>query len=151
MACIRKRRGKPVVDYRDAAGKRHWKTCETRREADLVLEEVLRESRQPSRASVDLDITVATYSERWLALVQGSLKPRTVRGYRQILRFHLIPLLGNVKIRQLSRGRVKVLLADKLREGLARNTVRIILAVIRSSWRTQPLDSAEPSNSSLLR
>lgn len=31
MACIRKRRGKWVVDYRDGAGVRRWVTCETRR------------------------------------------------------------------------------------------------------------------------
>lgn len=32
MACIRKRRGKCVVDYRDGAGIRRWKTYETKRE-----------------------------------------------------------------------------------------------------------------------
>ena len=33
MACIRKRRGKWVVDYRDGAGRRCWVTCNTREEA----------------------------------------------------------------------------------------------------------------------
>ena len=33
MACVRKRRGKWVVDYRDGAGIRRWVTCETRRDA----------------------------------------------------------------------------------------------------------------------
>ncbi len=31
MACIRKRRGKWVIDYRDASGKRRWETAEGNR------------------------------------------------------------------------------------------------------------------------
>jgi integrase len=37
MACVRKRRGKWVADYRDSAGKRHWETFDTRKEAEHVL------------------------------------------------------------------------------------------------------------------
>jgi hypothetical protein len=40
--CIRKRRGKYVVDYRDAFGRRRWVTCDTRRESERVLSERLR-------------------------------------------------------------------------------------------------------------
>jgi hypothetical protein len=64
MACIRKRRGKYIVDYRDGAGVRRWITCETRRQAEDVLTERLRVSRQPIRPAVDTNITVAEYAER---------------------------------------------------------------------------------------
>jgi hypothetical protein len=37
MACVVKRRGKWVVDFRDHEGKRRWETYETRREADDAL------------------------------------------------------------------------------------------------------------------
>ncbi len=46
MACIRKRREKWVVDYRDGAGARRWVTCETREAANAVLSEKIRESRR---------------------------------------------------------------------------------------------------------
>jgi hypothetical protein len=48
MACIRRRRGKWVVDYRDAAGIRRWLTRETRRAAEAVLADRL-ESRERAR------------------------------------------------------------------------------------------------------
>ena len=39
MACVRKRRGKWVVDFRDQHGKRHWETYRTKKEADDALAE----------------------------------------------------------------------------------------------------------------
>src|ERR1700722_11332419 len=37
MACISKRRGRWVADYRDATGKRHWESYDTRKEAEQAL------------------------------------------------------------------------------------------------------------------
>jgi integrase len=132
MACIRKRRGKWVVDYRDAAGVRRWVTCRTHRDAEAVLEKALRESRNPIIPVVDPDITIKAYSERWLGVIPVSLKPRTVKTYSDALRLHLLPLLGAVKVRQLHRGQIKALLAKKLTDGLSRGTVRILHATIRA-------------------
>ena len=132
MACIRKRRGKWVVDFRDGAGVRRWVTCETRRRADAVLAERLDESRQPRQPVVDPDIRLAEYSQRWLNLIRLTVKPRTLSSYEQTLRLHLLPGLGPVKIRNLAKGHIKMLLADKLDSGLARNSVRIIHATLRA-------------------
>ena len=63
-----------VVDYRDGAGIGRWVTCDTRRQAQDVLSEKLRESRQASRPAVDPDITVAAYLARWETLI-GSFLP----------------------------------------------------------------------------
>jgi hypothetical protein len=83
MACIRKRRNKWMVDFRDAAGVRRWVTCPTRREAETVLERSLRDTRQPTRPVVDLNITLSDYAQRWLA--QG-LRPRNRARSRVIAR-----------------------------------------------------------------
>ena len=37
MACIRKRRGKWVADYRDPSVKRRWETFTTRKEAESAM------------------------------------------------------------------------------------------------------------------
>jgi integrase len=132
MACIRKRRGKWVVDYRDAAGIRRWATCETRRAADIVLAERLDEARQPREPVVDPDIRLDEYSQRWLNLIRMSVKPRTQDSYQQTIRLHLLPVLGSVKVRTLARGRIKMFLATKLTSGLARNSVRIVHATLRA-------------------
>ncbi len=132
MACIRKRRGKYVVDYRDGGGARRWITCNTRRDAEDVLSDRLRESRQPVRPVVDSSITASVYAERWLAQVGTTLKPRTVKTYRHALTFHLLPVLGRVKVRQLHRGQIKAILTDKLKGGLSRGSVRILHATLRA-------------------
>ncbi len=131
MACIRKRRGRYVVDYRDGAGIRRWVTCRTRQEADDVLAAKVRESRQPTRPVVDHNLTVAVYAERWLGLLT-TLKPRTIDTYSDALRLHLLPHLGGVKVRLLHKGQVKGVLAQKLTDGLSRSTVRIIHATLRA-------------------
>ncbi len=132
MACVRKRRGKWVVDFRDGAGVRRWITCRTKREAEDLLGKTIRESRQLTRPVVDPSITVDAYADRWLQLIEPNVKPRTLRSYRDTLRLHLRPAIGALKVRQLHKGRVKTLLADKLAAGLSKNSVRIIHATLRA-------------------
>ena len=131
MACVRKRRGKWVVDYRDAAGVRRWVTCETRREAEDVRDSKRREARQATRPVVDPDITVIAYAERWLGLLAVGVKPRTLTMYRSYLNLHLLPVFGATKVRQLAKGRIKELLAQKIRIGFSRASVELMLAVLR--------------------
>src|SRR3989442_9660858 len=131
MACVRKRRGKWVVDYRDAAGVRRWVTCETRRDAEHVRHAKRREARQATRPVVDPDITVAAYAERWLGLLAVGVKPRTLTMYRSYLSLHLLPVFGETKVRQVAKGRIKELLAQKVRIGFSRASVELMLAVLR--------------------
>jgi hypothetical protein len=37
MACVKKRRGRWVADYRDPTGKRHWESYDTKKEAEAAL------------------------------------------------------------------------------------------------------------------
>jgi integrase len=131
MACIRKRRGKWVVDYRDGAGIRRWVTCETRRGADAILDEKRRESRQGARPVVDPDITTEDYSKRWLSIVRPAVKPATYQSYSNMLRLHILPAFGTVKVRHLHRGRVREWLAGRLSAEYARESVRIMQATLR--------------------
>jgi integrase len=94
MACIRKRRGKWVVDYRDSTGLRRWVTCETRDQADGVLSDKIKESRQSAPAIADKTITVKTYGEQWLTGLEGQVRPRTLQGYRDIFDRYIEPKLG---------------------------------------------------------
>ena len=132
MACIRKRRGKYVVDYRDGTGQRRWVTCETRREADEILSSKVRENRQLTRPAADADVTLSQYAERWIGTISSSLKPRTIESYQQCLRLYIEPRFGATKIRRLHRGLIKEFLAQQLGSGLAPNTVRIVHATLRA-------------------
>jgi len=135
MACVRKRRGRWVVDFRDSAGYRRWESFRTREEAQDRLADVIPESRQQVRPAVDPNMTVKDYGERWLTGLV--VKPRTRESYEKTLRLHIFPVLGEVRVRKLQRAAIKDLLTAKLRPGtgemgLARNSVRIIQAVLRA-------------------
>jgi len=132
MACVRKRRGKWVVDYRDSAGIRRWVTCETRRDAEAIHDEKRRESRQGTRPVVDSDITIEDYSKRWLAVVQATVKRATYESYSNMLRLHVLTAFGKIKVRQLQRGRIREWLAGRLNAGYARESVRIMQATLRA-------------------
>ena len=132
MACIRRRRGRWVVDYRDAFGVRRWITCETRREAEDAQAKAVRESRQVARPVVNPDETVQGYSERWVSLIAPTLKPRTLEGYREKLRNHVLPAFGAMRVRQVHRGGLKAFLSEKLSSGLSTETVRLIHGTVRA-------------------
>lgn len=129
MACIRKRRGKYVIDYRDGGGTRRWITCRNKREADKAFGQI---SGQESLVSaVNPNIKVDEYSKRYLDLKSASTKPRTVESYDQNFRLYILPAFGNRKVRKLLRGDIKSFLASKRAGGLSRNTVRIIHSTLR--------------------
>jgi integrase len=166
MACIRKRRGKWVADYRDGGGNRRWKSFETKRDAEDYLSGKIPECRQWSQASVDPNITLGLYADRWLQLIRPTIKPRTYTRYEELWRLHLKPTLEGVPIRQLHRGRIKTFLSLKLTEVkpsrrrlkaietpapahgtlLARNTVRNIHATLRAMLKAAVDDGVLLSN-----
>src|SRR5918996_3486213 len=131
MACIRKRRGKWGLDYRDGAGGRHWKTCATRGGAELWLSRIIPESRQWRLPRGSANLTLDDYAPRWLTVIAASVKPRTLASYRQMLQTHLLPTLGAEKLRTFSRGQLRRFFSEKLAGGLSRNTVRIMHATLR--------------------
>ena len=80
MASIRKHRGtrktRWTVDYRDAGGRRHRLTATSQAEAEDLLADKIRESRQPGAFSSDREITLRDYADRWLRVVAHEIKPR---------------------------------------------------------------------------
>jgi integrase len=146
MACIRKRRGKYVVDYRDGAGNRRWTTCETRKEADAVLSKVIETGSQRVVPKFDLRIKVGEYSEHWLAQVENVLKPATVDSYAQVLRLYTLPVFGNRQVRSLHRGGLKSFLAGLLGTKLSAGSVRIVYATLRAMLNAAIDDGLITSN-----
>jgi len=141
----RGRLGRWIVDFYDAAGRRRWRVCRTKEQAQDVLATVIKESRQPGRPVVDPDITVAAYAEHWLGQL-GHLKARTVESARDILRLHLLPAFGQLKVRRLARGPIKEFLGDKLNAGYSKNTVRLLHATLRALLNAAMDDGVVSSN-----
>jgi integrase len=119
-----------LVDFFDATGKRRRVTAPTRAAAELLFAEKVAQSRQAAPPVQDPDISVARYAAGWLEEVRTTLEPRTHRSYAQLLRLHILPAFGGMKLRALHRGHIKALLNEKRRLGLSKNTVRLIRATL---------------------
>lgn len=135
MACISERKGKYVLDYRDAFGRRRNETfpltSEGKRRAEIEKGRVLAAAGRPGECVYDPDITLADYVPVWLDLAAVRVRASTVRNYRSGLSLHVVPLLGRFRIRALSRARLKLWVAEVSRTR-ARGTVGLLIAVVAS-------------------
>jgi len=77
--------------------------------------------------------TVTEYAERWLTTyARLYTKPRTAEFYELMLRRHIIPVLGDTPLAELSRRDVQALVADRAAMGLSRNTLTGIVATLKA-------------------
>jgi len=134
MACIRKRRGKWVIDFRDQFGRRHWQTVGTnKKEAEDRLAEKVLDVRRGQFNPEASRLPFETYAERWMTnYAEVNVKVRTVESYRWALKSHLLPVLGRAQLRSLTRDGVRTLIAELIQKGLSRNSVRIVHATLRT-------------------
>src|SRR5262249_11290399 len=131
MACIKKRRGKWVVDYRDSQGRRHWETKDDKKAAQDRLSEILK--------GKDIDIadnrTFEEYGNWWLEnCAKGSIKASTYQEYEAVLRKHVYPLLGSTPFVEVRRPMIRELIASKKAEGYEQSTIRNIMAPVRGMF-----------------
>ena len=96
-----------MVDYCDISGVRHRLTAKTREQAENLLADKIKESRDAAPATTDQELTIGDYAARWLDAVAADLKPRTVASYRQLFRLHIQPAFGTMKLREVQRAHVK--------------------------------------------
>ena len=73
-----------------------------------------------------------TYYKTWLeTYVKNHTKIATYTSYELAYRAHLVPLLGETDIREITREQLKRFIYEKLNAGMARNTVRGYIAPLR--------------------
>ncbi len=132
MACIRKRRGVWVVDYRDASGKRRRQTIKGNRDdAKERLSQVLKDEDRVEEAKQ----TFKEYGEEWLkTYAKTEVKESTLREYEAVFKNHLCPAFGSVPFPKVKRRAVKGLIAEKIEAGLSRSTIRNIIAPLREMY-----------------
>jgi len=130
VAGVWKRRDRDswVVDYQDAQGLRRRLLAATREEAEDLLAEKIRESRQAAPPVEDPEITLRNYAARWITRVATGLARKTHKGYAEILDRHILPAFRSLKLRALHRRHIKDFLAGKRAGGLSKNSVRLIRA-----------------------
>ncbi len=132
MACIKKRRGKWVVDWRDPQGRRHWESKEDKKAAQDRLSEILKGQ---DTAPVIEDRTFKEYADWWLEnCAKGAIKASTYQEYESVLRKHVYPALGAIQFTEIKRPMIRELIAVKKAEGYDRSTIRNIMAPVRGMF-----------------
>jgi integrase len=80
--------------------------------------------------------TLAQYLDYWLSVYKQSIRPRSHERYEQIIRLHLVPTLGKVKLDKLSPQHLQTLYTKKLEEGLSTNTVIVIHGMLHKALKS---------------
>lgn len=132
MACVRKYRGKWVVDWRDPSGKRFIETVDGDRDAaERRLSEIIKTGKQPASKR----LTFKDYAEQWLEnSAKGNIKDSTYEEYERSLKVHLYPLFESKPLVKINREMVRQMIAAKKKAGLSRSTIRNILAPMRGMY-----------------
>lgn len=78
--------------------------------------------------------TLVEYLAYWLEHnVRSVLRARTYERYEGIVRLHIVPVLGKVKLQALTPQHVNTLKSKKLKEGLSSKTVGLIYVVLHKA------------------
>jgi integrase len=80
--------------------------------------------------------TLQAYLEQWLEhSVKLTIRPRSYERYEGIVRLHIVPILGKMKLQALTPQHIQMLQAQKAQEGLSSTTVAAIHGVLHKALK----------------
>ncbi|WP_336490358.1 tyrosine-type recombinase/integrase [Methylobacterium nigriterrae] len=130
MATIRKRTlpsGKIVwlAGYTDGSGNRRFKQLPTRKEADAFIIQARSEVAQGIHVPDSQSMTVGRTADEWLKSVEeAGLERSTLVHYRAHVNEHIRPLIGGLKLSQVTTPRVYAFADDLKAKGRSAETIR---------------------------
>src|SRR5215213_7909546 len=93
------------------------------------------------------NLKVGEYLKRWLSdSVKDTVKQTTYESYERIIRVHLVPTLGRIKLKNLSPAHVRRLYREKLDSGLSATSVQRIHALLHKALKQAVNDGLLPRN-----
>ena len=114
-------------------GKRRYVYGKTRAEVATKLRNV-QQAQANGLPMADGRVTVGEFLRTWLSdIVSARVRPRTWRGYEQIVRLHLAPALGRVRLAKLTPPHVERMMKDGLAAGRSPRAVAHDRAVLRAA------------------
>ncbi len=92
-------------------------------------------------------VKVGEYLERWLAdSVRDTVRPTTFERYEQMVRLHIRPVLGRLKLKNLTPAHVRGLYREKLDAGLSPRTVQYVHVTLHKALKQAVMDGLIPRN-----
>jgi integrase len=123
-----------VVDYVDQQGERHLKTFARKKDADAYHATAAHDVRAGIHTADSRSGTIASAGELWIASGEAAgLERATMADYRMTLDRHIVPLIGAIKLSQLTVPMVRGF-EDRLRLDrspyMTRKALRILGAIL---------------------
>jgi integrase len=98
------------------------------------------------------NLTVGDYLDRWLSdSVRATVRASTYERHEGIVRTHLKPTLGRIKVKNLTPTHVRGLHREKLDAGLAPSTVRKIHSTLHKALSQAESDGLIPRNAAAVK
>src|SRR5215203_4055199 len=96
-----------------ATGKRVHRrvSAKTRKEVEAKLRDAIKAAER-GQVGVDDRLTVREFADRWLASKEATVKPATHRRYEDLMRIHVLPAIGAIRLSTLSQSHVQKFHAD---------------------------------------
>src|SRR5215210_7641120 len=124
------------------------KTIYSRKYKDV--EQKLAEARGDAARGLVFDadnLKLGEYLDRWLSdSVADTVRPTTFERYEQIVRVHIRPTLGNLKLKNVTPAHVRGLYREKLEVGLSPRTVQYIHVTLHKALKQAVADGLIPRN-----
>ncbi len=133
--------------------RRLWRSVKgAKREAEALLVQLLHQ-RDTGIDAPPGKMTVAQLLERWLEDYASQLAPKTYRRYEEVVRLHLVPVLGSLPLTKLRPLHIQDCYRQVLDKGRTARTVlhvhRVLRQALQQALRWQllarnPADAVEP-------
>jgi integrase len=118
----------------------------TRREVDEKLTKA-KADRDGGLAFGADNLKLGEYLDRWLAdSVRDTVRPSTFERYEQMVRLDIRPVLGRVKLKNLTAAHVRALYRQKLDAGLSPRSVQYIHVTLHKALKQAIADGLIPRN-----
>lgn len=115
----------------DGSERRIRKRLPSKKEAERWLVKVRYEQERQMLPSAESEkLTVADYLTQWLKSIEGTVARHTFGDYADKVRLHIVPSLGRLRLRDLTRDHLQKLYRKKTAEGLSPRSVRYIHATM---------------------
>lgn len=112
----------------------------SKKQAEAVLAQLV----HAVETGMDFDssrITAAEYLDKWLGVVRNRVKARTYERYAEIVRLHVTPVIGQIKLNKLKPLHLERIYEEAQKKGLAPQTVvhvhRVVYSALRQALRWQ--------------
>ena len=145
----RKNKDGKVIGYRGsyftADGKRRYVSAKRKGEAEKALRQAMADSDRGLVFDAGT-LTLGNYLDKWLHNIKDTVRRSTFAQYESVVRRHLAPALGRLKLKSLTPAHVRALYREKLDSGLAPRTVQYIHVTLHKALKQAVMDGLIPRN-----